>query len=479
MKKIGLITLLFMGFAVSHSKVMAETKPEKQNVSISGKVNLDDQHTVFVSYMNINPDKEHKAEGVPIEKNGTFKWLSDIKEPQFVKVSIVRNDRSRQLPTTFPLYLRPGMHLQLDLNYSDSTYLTLNSGKIDKGNKALFTYSNFAYLKSKDLFFNLPPVENSKKSILELMDKSEQLARPLKKKDTPIKEYLKIWSFMEYQSGLNSLKREYRRAGKSQSLPEDFEVQPLSPKDVYNSDMALYFSQINSDIIQYLQANLKEQSSGNSLQMLENTLTELKKSFTNKKVVQNVATRLLGTYIRTFKTDGNTPFEENIKDFRNVAAVIQNEEQRDRLIQDFSGLKYTFKGADMPDVLFKDPVGKEVAMRSFKGNYVYIDLWASWCVPCIAEVPYLKALEEKYKNKNITFISLSLDASLDDWKKKMKELDLHGNQLEMGDSGFDKLMNVVGIPHFVLYDPEGKLFLYKAPRPSSQEITNLFDNILL
>src|SRR5690606_32987810 len=183
--------------------------------------------------------------------------------------------------------------------------------KIDQGNKALFTYSNFAYLKVRDLFFNLPPVENSKKSIMEYINKYEQLSGPLKKKDAPIKDYMKIWSFTDYQSGLSSLSREYRRAGKTQSLPEDFEVLPLSIKDVYNSDMALFFSQINSDIIQYLQENVKEKSSGNPLQMLENTLSELKKSFTNEKVIQSVASRLLGTYIRNFKTDVNTPFEEN------------------------------------------------------------------------------------------------------------------------------------------------------------------------
>lgn len=478
MKKIVVTAVLFIGLAVPNSEILAEHRPVKENVSISGTVNLDDQHTVYISFMNINPDKERKAESVALGEDGSFKWQSEITEPQFIKVSIARNDRARQLPTTFPLYLRPGMHLQLTMDFSDSTFLTLKSGKIDEGNKALFTYSNFAYMKLKDLFFNQPPVENSKKSLMEFINKSEQLAKPLKKKDAPIKEYMKIWSFTDYQGGLSSLGGEYKRAGVYQSLPKDFEVLPMSAKEVYNSDMALFFSQTYSYVVQYLRENINQKPQDDPLQKLKNTLNELKKSFTNDKVVQSVAARILETYTRNFKTDGNTSFDENIKEFSSIAAVIQDVEMRDQLIHDFSSLKYTFKGADMPDVLFKDPVGTEVAMRSFKGNYVYIDLWASWCVPCIAEVPYLKALEEKYKDKNITFISLSLDASSDDWRKKMKELNLHGNQLEMGNSEFDKLLNVVGIPHFVLYDPEGKLMLYKAPRPSSQEITTLFDNIL-
>ncbi|MNH31446.1 hypothetical protein D3C86_2041260 [compost metagenome] len=87
-------------------------------------------------------------------------------------------------------------------------------------------------------------------------------------------------------------------------------------------------------------------------------------------------------------------------------------------------------------------------------------------------------LETDYKDKNIVFVSISLDADKDDWKSKMAELKLEGNQLELGDSAYDKLMNVAGIPHFLLYDPTGKLIMYKAPRPGTKEIRTMFDQLL-
>jgi len=59
----------------------------------------------------------------------------------------------------------------------------------------------------------------------------------------------------------------------------------------------------------------------------------------------------------------------------------------------------------------------------------------------------------------------------------MQDLNLTGHQLEVGNSGFEKMMNMQGIPHFILYNPEGKLMIYKAPRPGSVEIRKIFDSI--
>lgn len=112
---------------------------------------------------------------------------------------------------------------------------------------------------------------------------------------------------------------------------------------------------------------------------------------------------------------------------------------------------------------------------NLKGS-IYIDLWASWCVPCIKEVPYLKEIEKKYAGKDLAIISLSLDQNKED--KKVQELKLTGNQWHLGDSNFDKIMNVQGIPHFILYGLEGELIEYKAPRPSSKAIDELLSKLL-
>ena len=73
-------------------------------------------------------------------------------------------------------------------------------------------------------------------------------------------------------------------------------------------------------------------------------------------------------------------------------------------------IKVLKKGDACPKFIFKDMDGKEVSLEQFKGKYVVIDVWASWCQPCKQEFPNLKKLEEKYKDKNVVFVSISSDA---------------------------------------------------------------------
>jgi thiol-disulfide isomerase/thioredoxin len=110
---------------------------------------------------------------------------------------------------------------------------------------------------------------------------------------------------------------------------------------------------------------------------------------------------------------------------------------------------------------------------SFRGKYVYIDMWASWCGPCTKEVPHLKKLEEELKNENVVFLSISIDKKVEPWLNKMNALDMHGNQWISTDNKIAEVLNVKGIPFFLIYDKEGKLYIYNAPRPSSGDTLKL------
>ena len=131
-----------------------------------------------------------------------------------------------------------------------------------------------------------------------------------------------------------------------------------------------------------------------------------------------------------------------------------------------------------PSFKFKDINGKEVALEDFKGKYVYIDCWATWCGPCKAELPHLKKLEEKYKDRNIAFVSISSDRDIEAWKKMVKLDKLGGVQLNIGtDQSFHLAMKVNAIPRFMLVDPEGYFVSDNAPRPSNSQIEILFDSL--
>ena len=115
---------------------------------------------------------------------------------------------------------------------------------------------------------------------------------------------------------------------------------------------------------------------------------------------------------------------------------------------------------------FRGPERNQHRLSDFKDKYLYIDLWASWCSPCCAEIPYLQKLEKSVTNPDVVFVSISLDENREAWEKKMDQLKLDGHQWIVKDGAFTDMLNVRGIPHFLLYGKNDKLMQYKAERPA-------------
>ena len=134
--------------------------------------------------------------------------------------------------------------------------------------------------------------------------------------------------------------------------------------------------------------------------------------------------------------------------------------------------------ATFPDnVVLKDLSGNVVEFSSFRGKYVYVDIWASWCQPCRGEIPHLQALEKSLERKDVTFVSISVDQDPAAWQAAAKELNLEGNQLNDKEGAVCRALNVRYIPRFMLIDPEGNIINDDAPRPSSvKEVNEMFAN---
>lgn len=132
---------------------------------------------------------------------------------------------------------------------------------------------------------------------------------------------------------------------------------------------------------------------------------------------------------------------------------------------------------------YENHKGGKTKLEDFKGKYVYIDVWATWCGPCRAEIPFLKQMEEKYHGKNIEFVSISIDVlkDHDKWKKFVTDKELGGVQLiadKDWNSDFVKSFGIRGIPRFILIDPNGKIVQADAARPSSPRLQEELDALL-
>ena len=136
-------------------------------------------------------------------------------------------------------------------------------------------------------------------------------------------------------------------------------------------------------------------------------------------------------------------------------------------------------GESYIDFTYENTSGEAVSLSSFKGSLVYVDVWATWCGPCKAEIPYLKTLEQDYHEQNIVFLSVSVDTDKDQWLKMVEEEALSGVQLWAdGWSQITKDYAIFGIPRFMLFSEDGKVISNDAPRPSNEETRELFDKHL-
>jgi len=120
----------------------------------------------------------------------------------------------------------------------------------------------------------------------------------------------------------------------------------------------------------------------------------------------------------------------------------------------------SMSGKLAPEIILPDPNGKNISLSSFRGKYVLVDFWASWCGPCRQENPNVVAAFNRFKDKNFTVLGVSLDKDKASWVAAIKADNLnwpHISDLKYWSSEVVPLYNIEGIPFNVLIDPEGKI----------------------
>jgi thiol-disulfide isomerase/thioredoxin len=148
--------------------------------------------------------------------------------------------------------------------------------------------------------------------------------------------------------------------------------------------------------------------------------------------------------------------------------AIGNAERKNSLKRRYDDWKKLAGGEKAPDFEIKDENGYMVRLSDFKGKYVYIDCWSSYCGPCIAEMPAMKRLAEDLKGRNIVFISVSADQDKERWLNKVREFNIKTINLctEGVKHKFNDDYNAKAFPRYILIDDKGYIIDATADKPS-------------
>ena len=198
----------------------------------------------------------------------------------------------------------------------------------------------------------------------------------------------------------------------------------------------------------------------NSIEDLNNYLKKFIETSTNG----SLSVLALGWASRSFTTP----------DFEKELGVVTKKFPDNLVLQDMKKSYYAQKtqpqspesasgswvGKPAPDLSLEDADGKAIPISSFKGKYLLVDFWASWCGPCRMENPNVLKAYSAYKDKNFTILGVSLDKDKGAWQKAIKEDKLAWTQvsdLKYWNSQAVEVFQFQGIPFNVLIDPQGKI----------------------
>lgn len=436
---------------------------QKNTVVISGKITnpADEPTGLRINYFDRN-------DTITVNADGTFYAEIGLEEEHLVWFGHGRY--------AVPLYLIPGAQINLTFDAEESEGWIYSNAKIT-GKKSAAS----AFLYSLDLKLNKPLTEEIVKmkvkdfaTIMNNLEQSsaEDIRNYIAKKSPSVLFTERIW--LKQQSELAIKYFEYVRHNQyllsnEKSVYKSFQefINAIPANDVENckeiSEYHYFLYQYNEDRIN----NLMKESG--LYKETKAYINELADEIVALDVPQEIKDDIGRRHFSVFYKRPDSLREVYVERYYDV---VKNQEYINKFKEHVAIIERTKPGSLAPPFNYSDISGNMISSESLKGKVIYIDVWATWCGPCIGEIPHQKKLEKELHGEDIAFVSISIDKDRVTWEEMVKDKELGGCQLyaeEEWETEIIKEYGITGIPRFIIVDKEGKIVEANATRPSNPE----------
>ncbi|MBW8050974.1 MAG: AhpC/TSA family protein [Cytophagales bacterium] len=456
--------------------IAACSQTEKPNtpVFISGTIENPKSDLIL-----IRGTKEHETvviDSINVDENGKFISSFELEKAGYFKFYHGREHTD--------LFLTPGDSLYISLNIEKFDETIQYNGKGAEVNNYLakkvlleeklnaIGYPQLYSLEKEQFIARADSVKNVRENHLKkFLNSNQNISEKFKKFEQADILYSRAWMLMNYPDY-------YKRFSKKDSvnLGEDYYsfLTQLNLNDGELIDLGFYTMYLKSYLDKKANDEFKKDS---TLKDIDNALTVVKlrltkEIFTDETIKNYMLYTLMGAQI---KYEGIKNTEALMADF---VKNCTDQKYLTKVKELYSKWQKLAEGKPAPLFSYPDINGDTISLSDFKGKFVYIDVWATWCGPCKAELPHLEKLQEHFKeNENIVFVSVSVDNTKEPWEKMVKEKEMKGVQLfALGWSAITKDYMINSIPRFLLIDNDGKIIDANAPRPSGK-IKEILENL--
>ena len=452
-----IFTLFFLLFGTNNA-----ASSQMKTAIISGKIINTQETTMKVSHIELNFEKR-----ISIDADGNFRDTLLLKEEACYYYSVGKSFSQ--------VHLKDGYDIQLYLDAKDFHKTIRYEGKGSEINNfavELGKHKTKLIGDSKD-FFVVPLDEflkknaSNKMAYLSLLQESA-LSETDKNLMTKVIETDHLLIHNNYD------KFNHYHLKEHPILPSDY-YDPILQINLDDQELFLHDKNFRVLVIENYRLRLK-------------AALEADSSLTNIDFVRNATKDIQSIYVKEaiISMLFNNVSNKNpnyYADYEKIMVMLVSKEMKDKLNGRLQTAQNTSSGTKSLGFEYESYDGTKVSLSDFKGKIVYIDIWATWCGPCIKQMPALKELIKEYEGKNIAFVVISVDDKKDyaKWKKMVPVYNVGGTHLISDNalnSEFMKAYGVSLIPRSILVDTDGNIINNVAPKPSDSNLKGILNQLL-